>query len=208
MPTRHNADTRAVAQIVERPVRTRRGAAEVEQAISDAVLAELAEVGFGRLTFESVAERAGTGKSPLYRRWPDTTCLVIDTLEELGMDPAGYARTGILRDDLIGFTHHMTKMQKGVRGNAFRSLLGEAHRYPPLLSRFKSEVLQPLFDALSELLRDAAGRGEISSERLTPVVLEVLHALIIKRALLETHVLTREDIAEMVDEVLLPLVIA
>jgi hypothetical protein len=102
----------------------------------------------------------------------------------------------------------MTKKQKGVRGNAFRSLLGEAHRYPQLLSRFKSEVLHPLFDALNELLRDAAGRGEISSERLTPVVLEVLHALIIKRALLETHALTRKDITEMVDEVLLPLVIA
>jgi AcrR family transcriptional regulator len=206
MSTRHDADTRAVAQTVERTVRTRRGGAEVEQAILDAVLAELADVGFGRLTFESVAERAGTGKSPLYRRWPDTTSLVIDTLEKLRADPAEYVRTGILREDLIGFTQHMTKKQKGVKGNAFRSLLGEAHRYPQLLSRFKAEVLHPLFDALTELLHDAAARGEISSERLTPVVLEVLHALIIKRALLETQVLTRQDITEMVDEVLLPLV--
>jgi AcrR family transcriptional regulator len=208
MPTRHNADTRAVAQTVERPVRTRRGAAEVENAISDAVLAELADVGFGRLTFESVAERAGTGKSPLYRRWPDTTSLVIDTLENLRADPAEYVRTDILREDLIGFTLHMTKTQKGVKGNAFRSLLGEAHRYPQLLSRFKSEVLDPLFDALTTLLHDAAGRGEISAARLTPVVLEVLHALIIKRALLETDVLTRKDVTEIVDEVLLPLVTA
>jgi len=39
-------------------------------------------------------------------------------------------------------------------------------------------------------------------------VLEVLHALIIKRALLETHDLTRKDITEMIDEVLLPLITA
>ena len=206
MPTRPPADARAVAQTADRSVRTRRGPAEVEQAIFAAVLAELAEVGFGRLTFESVAERAGTGKSPLYRRWPDTTSLVIDTLEELRAEPADYAPTGVLREDLIGFTLHMTKAQQGVRGNAFRSLLGEAHRYPQLLSRFKAEVLQPRFDAMAELLRDAAHHGEISAQRLTPVVLEVLHALIIKRALLETHPLTRADIAEMVDEVLLPLV--
>jgi AcrR family transcriptional regulator len=57
-------------QTIERSVRTRRGAAEVQQAIADAVVVELAEVGFGRLTFDSVAERAGTGKTPLYRRWP------------------------------------------------------------------------------------------------------------------------------------------
>jgi AcrR family transcriptional regulator len=196
----------ASAQTIDAPIRTRRGAAAVEKAISDAVLAELAEVGFGRLTFESVAERAGTGKSPLYRRWPDTTSLVIDTLERLGPVPSAYARTGVLRDDLIGLTRHMTKRLRGGKADAFRSLLGEAHRYPQLLARFKLQVLDPLFESLSDLLRDAAARGEISAERLTPVVLEVHHALIIKRILLDTHDLTNKDIAEMVDEVLLPLI--
>src|SRR6202789_1263250 len=94
----------AVTQTAERSVRRRRRGTAVEKAISDAVIAELAGVGFGRLTFEGVAERAGTGKSPLYRRWPDTVSLVIDTLEKLAADPAGYRRTGILRDDLIGLT--------------------------------------------------------------------------------------------------------
>ena len=198
----------SAAQTTERSVRTRRGAAEVEQAIADAVVVELAEVGFGRLTFDSVAERAGTGKSPLYRRWADTTALVIDTLETLGMDPAGYLRTGDLRKDLIGFTSYMTRTHQGVKAAAFRSLLGEAHRYPELLARFKSQVLAPLFDALTELLRDAANRGEVSSKRLTPVVLEVLHALIVERLILETHDLTIKDITEMIDQVLLPLVVA
>src|ERR1700691_3549904 len=195
----------AIEQIGARPVRTRRRGTAVETAISNAVIAELAEVGFGRLTFESVAERAGTGKSPLYRRWPDTTSLVIDTLEKLGADPAEYQRTGVLRDDLIGLTLHMVKAQKGVRGDAYRSLLGEAHRYPQLLARFKAQVFDPRFEALTELLQDAAKQGEISPERLTPVVLEVLHALIIKRTLLDSRDPTKKDIAEMVDEVLLPL---
>src|SRR6202046_3816025 len=110
-----------IAQTAERPFRRRRGGTAVEKAISDAVIAELAEVGFGRLTFEGVAERAGTGKSPLYRRWPDTTSLVIDTLEKLGSDPAAYARTGVLRDDLIGLTLYMMQGQNGVRGDAYRS---------------------------------------------------------------------------------------
>jgi AcrR family transcriptional regulator len=196
-----------VTQTIERPVRRRRRGTAVEKAISDAVLAELAEVGFGRLTFEGVAERAGTGKSPLYRRWPDTVSLVIDTLEKLGADPAGYRRTGVLRDDVIGLTVHMTKTLHGVKGEAFRSLLGEAHRYPPLLARFMSQVLDPLFETLTDLLHDTAGRGEIPPERLTPVVLEVLHALIVKRALLGTHSPTKKDITEMVDQVLLPLLV-
>jgi AcrR family transcriptional regulator len=198
----------AVAQVIESPVRKRRRGTAVETAISDAVIAELAEVGFGRLTFESVAERAGTGKSPLYRRWPDTTSMVIDTLEKLGADPAAYTRTGVLRDDLIGLTRHMIKAQQGVRGDAYRSLLGEAHRYPQLLARFKAQVLEPRFETLDELLRDAAARGDISPDRLKPVVFEVLHALIIKRTLLEPHDPTKKDVTEMIDEVLLPLLTA
>src|ERR1700678_2020606 len=194
-----------IAQTAERQVRSRRRGTAVEQAISEAVIAELAEVGFGRLTFEGVAERAGTGKSPLYRRWPDTTSLVVDTLEKLGSDPASYQRTGVLRDDLIGITRHMIKSQEGVKGDAYRSLLGEAHRYPQLLARFKSQVLEPRFNALTELLQDAAARGEISPERLTPVVLEVTHALIINRTLLETHEPTKKDVAELIDQALLPL---
>lgn len=177
----------------------------LEKAISDAVIAELAEVGFGRLTFESVAERAGTGKSPLYRRWPDTTSMVIDTLEKLGADAATYTRKGILRDDLIGFTRHMVKAQRGVRGDAYRGLLGEAHRNPELLDRFKSEVIEPRFTLFTELLADAAACGEVPADRLTPIVLEVLHALIIKHTLLEARDPTKRDITQMIDEVVLPL---
>lgn len=205
MPNRDGA----TAQTIDHPIRTRRGGAAVEQAIFDAVMAELAEVGFGRLTFENVATRAGTGKSPLYRRWPDTTSLVIDTLERLSPNPSTYTRTGDLREDLIGLTQHMTAWLKGQPGgkpNAFRSLLGEAHRYPELLARFRSQVLEPLFDSLTDLLHDAAAHGEISAERLTPVVLEVHHALVIKRILLDPHDLTRQEIAQMVDEVLLTLI--
>ena len=195
----------AAEQATEPPARRRRRGNALEKAISDAVIAELAEVGFGRLTFESVADRAGTGKSPLYRRWPDTTSMVIDTLEKLGADAATYSRKGILRDDLIGFTHHMVKAQHGTRGNAYRSLLGEAHRNPELLARFKAEVIEPRFTVFTELLADAATCGEVPPDRLTPVVLEVLHALIIKHTLLEARDPTKRDITQMVDEVLLPL---
>ena len=203
MPNGNNADT----QVTGRPVRTRRRAAEVEAAVSDAVIAELAEVGFGRLTFDAVAERAGTGKSPLYRRWPDTTSLVIDVLDRLRVDPDEYKRTGILRDDLIGLARYAISRQYGIKGDAFRSLLGEAHRYPQLLERFKSTVFAPPFDALTGILYDAAERGDVSAERLTPVVLEVLHALLVKRLILETRRITKKDITEMVDQVLLPLVV-
>src|SRR6201992_3847700 len=50
-------------------VRTRRRGKQLEDALYDATLAELAAVGYGGLTMEGIAARARTGKAALYRRW-------------------------------------------------------------------------------------------------------------------------------------------
>jgi len=41
----------------------------------------LAEVGYGGVTIESVAARAGVGKSTIYRHWPDKLALIADAFE-------------------------------------------------------------------------------------------------------------------------------
>ena len=51
---------------------------EAHQAILDATLELLAEVGFSALTVEGVASRAGVGKATIYRRWASKLPLVIE----------------------------------------------------------------------------------------------------------------------------------
>lgn len=46
-----------------------------------AALDELGEVGYGAFTIESVAARAGVGKSTIYRHWPDRVALIADAFE-------------------------------------------------------------------------------------------------------------------------------
>jgi AcrR family transcriptional regulator len=49
--------------------------------ILEAAVAELAEVGYGGVTIEAVAARAGVGKSTIYRHWPDKLVLIADAFE-------------------------------------------------------------------------------------------------------------------------------
>ena len=51
--------------------------------ILEAALAELGEVGYGALTIESVAARAGVGKSTIYRHWSGKLNLVEDAFRTL-----------------------------------------------------------------------------------------------------------------------------
>src|SRR5262249_59666438 len=51
--------------------------------ILQAVLDELSESGYGALTIESVARRAGVGKATIYRHWPDKIPLIADAVKLL-----------------------------------------------------------------------------------------------------------------------------
>jgi TetR/AcrR family transcriptional regulator, regulator of autoinduction and epiphytic fitness len=46
-----------------------------------AAVEELADVGYGRVRMESIAARAGVGKSTIYRHWPDKLALIADAFE-------------------------------------------------------------------------------------------------------------------------------
>lgn len=51
------------------------------QVILQAALDELGEVGYGTFRIESVAGRAGVGKSTIYRHWRDKLALIADAFE-------------------------------------------------------------------------------------------------------------------------------
>jgi TetR/AcrR family transcriptional regulator, regulator of autoinduction and epiphytic fitness len=55
--------------------------------ICRAALEEFASVGHAGFRMESVAARAGVGRSTLYRHWPDKTALIADALETLNVQP-------------------------------------------------------------------------------------------------------------------------
>ncbi|MGE0216856.1 TetR/AcrR family transcriptional regulator [Mycolicibacterium sp.] len=58
------------------------------RAILRAALAEFAAVGHAGFRMESVAARAGVGRSTVYRHWPDKAALVADALAGLSRQPA------------------------------------------------------------------------------------------------------------------------
>ena len=95
-------------------------------AIFEAVLDELAEVGYARLTMERVAERAGASKASLYRRWPSRMELAIDAVHHLAPDPTGAPDTGSLRGDLLAWMRQTAGLLTGPAGEALRGLLGDA----------------------------------------------------------------------------------
>src|SRR5919109_3582311 len=70
--------------------------------ILEAVLDELGVVGYGALTIEAVAARAGVGKSTIYRHWAGKLALVEDAFRTLKAQ-ALVPESGTLRERIVAY---------------------------------------------------------------------------------------------------------
>lgn len=75
----------------------------VRAAVVEATVAELAEHGYGTVTLERIARRAGVAKTTLYRRWGTKEALVLEAMLERAGTRISLPDTGSLRQDLLEF---------------------------------------------------------------------------------------------------------
>jgi AcrR family transcriptional regulator len=189
---------------------TRRRGPELEAALLDAAWEELVEVGYARLTMESVAARAHTGVAVLYRRWSNKDALAIAAIERYGAaHPVASPDTGTLRGDLIATLTSFSKERAGfmavVAVGSFSSLLADAGFTP-------AQVRERLLGGEERRRRDlplyqrAAARGEIDLDRLSEDLLAMPFDLVRHDLLLNLKPLRPARIRAIVDEAFLPLV--
>jgi AcrR family transcriptional regulator len=70
----------------------------------------LQEQGYGGVTIEGVAARAGVGRPTIYRRWPSKPALVVAALVQSARLAVPMQDTGSLRRDLIAFQRHQVEL--------------------------------------------------------------------------------------------------
>src|ERR1035438_8982275 len=78
--------------------------------ILKAAVEELANVGYGGATIESIAARAGVGKSTIYRHWPDKLALIAGAFETFHVQMAPSTQTGSPRERIVSLVHHVAEV--------------------------------------------------------------------------------------------------
>lgn len=185
--------------------RPRRRGKALDDAILAAVMAELEEVGYARLTMERVAERAKASKASVYRRWPTRIELVMDAFYQAAPDLASPPDTGTLRGDLLALMRRAARLMQGPVGEALRGITGEITSSPELLARMRKHSQGVSRKAMLEIGRRAAARGEIDESALRPRRLEVGQAMLRQQFLFYGAPIPDRAVVEIVDDVLLPL---
>lgn len=173
--------------------------------ILDAAVAELIEHGYDAMTMDAVARRAGAGKASLYRRWPHLPALVIDAMYRALPTVATVPDLGDVRKDLLALSHEISAQLAGPIGSVVRGLFAEALRNPAVRAQVQEYSRGNSAQVVRVIAERAVARGQCRAEDVTARRLKA------GPALLRLHFLTTgrppDDavIAEIVDEVMLPL---
>lgn len=179
--------------------RTARRDAGAHQAILAATLDLLDEVGYAATTIEGVAQRAGVGKTTIYRWWPSKGSLVGEALAtrlSKGPEP----ETGDLRRDLMR-TIRVTANNYTGPGAELVLVAFAAHveRDPDLLRAFREDFLAERRRHGKELLDHAAARGELPSDADTSLIMDIWAGTILYRALITGEIIDDDLPAKLVD---------
>ncbi|WP_433666259.1 TetR-like C-terminal domain-containing protein [Nocardia sp. CA-136227] len=148
---------------------------DLTEALTTAFFEELAAVGYGRLSIEAVARRAGAGKAAVYRRWPSKQAMATDLITKVAVDAADTPDTGTLRGDLHAF---LAAAAEGLRhplaSKIIPDLLAEAAREPALAATLTTGIATTRRDRATTLLRRAITRGELPHDLDLPLALDFL----------------------------------
>jgi TetR/AcrR family transcriptional regulator of autoinduction and epiphytic fitness len=171
--------------------------------ILEAVLDELGAVGYGALTIEGVAARAGVGKSTIYRHWSGKLDLVEDAYRTLKA-PVQAPETGTLRERVTALLEQVACMVEQSTYSSCMPALIEAAEHDPqvrdLHRRFSAERRAILVD----LLRDAAKEGELPSDADPELLGDALIGPVLVRRLMLYEPLDPALVPKLVDQVLPP----
>jgi TetR/AcrR family transcriptional regulator of autoinduction and epiphytic fitness len=167
-----------------------------------AAVEEMAQVGYGGVTIEAIAARAGVGKSTIYRHWPDKLELIADAFETFHEQMVPDLGDLSVRESVALLLWHVAQVVvDSTFSRCIPALIDGAERDPRVRQfhhRYSAERRQALIDLIARGVQDGEVAAEVDPELATTALL----GAIFYRRLMTPRPLDPNDATRLVDLVL------
>jgi len=189
----------------EEPTRRPRVEGDREGEILDAAVRILGEVGYDRLTMDTVATEARASKATLYRRWQNKAALVVDAVSRAkGMPNPDLPSTGSLRGDLLATWCGREGWSSSVPMSVMCGLMTALHTDEELGAAFREGFLGPRQAMARKIFGAARNRGEIADGVDLDLVMSLLPAICVQQELFLNRSVDDAFVERVIDTVVLP----
>ncbi len=175
------------------------------QAILQATLDLVQDIGYTRLTIEGIAAKAGVGKSTIYRWWRSKGELVIEALADV-LEAQPLPDSGDTRTDLMAIVHQGVALYSDGTGarTIIAGLVGDIHHDPELATALRERFIHPRRASNREAIARAIERGDLPADTDIELLIDNLVAPISYRALITDAPITPDIATKLVDQILGP----
>ncbi|MFE2188199.1 TetR/AcrR family transcriptional regulator [Streptomyces sp. NPDC059455] len=161
-----------------KPRRIPAGAAVLQENVTDAIRAavfeELATVGYGRMSIERVARRAGVGKAAIYRRWRSKLPIVLEVVSALAKQGLPTPDTGSLQGDIKVLLEATARvLWHPMAAQIIPDLFAESARNPDMAQALQAAVRDSQRGVAEAVIRNAVNRGELSADTDVDLALDL-----------------------------------
>ncbi|KRM71813.1 TetR/AcrR family transcriptional regulator [Lacticaseibacillus brantae] len=180
---------------------------ELNTSIFSAAMMILNEEGYERVTFNNVAQRAGTSRAVLYRHWDSVFELLLAAQAHFDEGkPETFANIDFssrnLRANLINSLKHFDGSQPFLR-----ALLIELGQNNPIVHQYFNQLHQQQLFIMERMLSAAQLAGEIR-HTVTDNIKQLPFDLLLYQAMVDQQPVTQTFIENLVDTVVLPAIMA
>ncbi|MFI6687618.1 TetR/AcrR family transcriptional regulator [Streptomyces sp. NPDC050485] len=154
----------------------RRRSEKSRRATLEAALEICAESGYGKVTIEAIAARAGVSKKTIYRWWPTKGAILLDAVIETVVSDSPFPDTGDLAADLRTHIASLVRLfTSPVFGPAYGGILAALLHDERLARAVNDELVIPRAALVVERMRGAQEQGELPPDADLPLAVEMLY---------------------------------
>ncbi|MBM6997412.1 TetR/AcrR family transcriptional regulator [Paenibacillus sp. DXFW5] len=157
---------------------------ETQNAILAASYDLLLEQGFGSVTVEKIAERAGVSKATIYKWWPNKAAVVMDGFLSASTAKIPVPDTGSVSQDLIIHVTRLVQFMTSREGSVIKELVGEGQVNVGLAETYRSRYFQPRRIEASQIIERGIRRGELKYQLDLELCLDQIYGPIFYRLLI------------------------
>jgi AcrR family transcriptional regulator len=152
---------------------------ESHQAMLQAAVELLAEVGFDAMSIEAIAARAGVGKTTIYRRYASKAELVADAIENV-REEIVIPDTGTLEGDIDALIQNAAQITLSPLGQqTVAMIISSASSNAQFAQIYWTKYLQPRRKTFAIVLKRAKARKEIPIDLDSDLVFDMMSGIML-----------------------------
>ncbi|MFC5702374.1 TetR/AcrR family transcriptional regulator [Cohnella faecalis] len=156
---------------------------ETQKSILSASYDLLLENGFGSVTVEKIAERAGVSKATIYKWWPNKAAVVMDGFLSAAAARLPVPDTGSVFNDILIHAANLARFLTSREGKIIKELIGEGQFDSGLAEAYRTRYFHPRRLEAGQLIERGIQRGELKANLDIELSIDLIYGPIFYRLL-------------------------